>query len=416
MMMKVFPHGTGVGDKPSRYLVRPDYPGRDTAPPQVLRGDPAMTRALIDSVDRRWKFTSGVLAWHPAETIREEQEEDVMDAFESVAFAGLDADQRNILWVRHTHAGHHELHFLIPRLELSSGKDFNACPPGWQKDFDVFRDLFNWREGWARPDDPARARDELPKKADLFKTRMERWGKEITESDRDRAKEEIHAFLKEQVAQGLVHDRAGIVNALKEQGLGINREGRDYISVTAPDNGMKMRFRGGFYARDWTPKAAPKEEADKKSKDKEKTEAACLQEERERAEKIARLQEKLERVIKKRAACNLKRYPAKWEQFSEEETLLLPIPQENAHDRDRTDIDAKSETDGRGLPCQTDGIQHEAGYTGTETDADSDGIAKFEAIVHGCQRSVQQLADLIDETEKQRVTQQQPSRPRMRMR
>ena len=45
MLMKVFPHGTGAGDKPIRYLVRPDYPGRDTAPPQVLRGNPAMTRA-----------------------------------------------------------------------------------------------------------------------------------------------------------------------------------------------------------------------------------------------------------------------------------------------------------------------------------------------------------------------------------
>lgn len=164
MLMKVFPHGTGEGDKPSRYLVRPDYPGRDTAPPQVLRGDPAMTRALIDSIERRWKFTSGVLSWHPDEKISEAQEEEVMDAFERVAFAGLEPDQRNILWVRHTHAGHHELHFLIPRLELSSGKDFNACPPGWHKGFDVFRDLFNWREGWARPDDPARARDELPKR------------------------------------------------------------------------------------------------------------------------------------------------------------------------------------------------------------------------------------------------------------
>lgn len=264
MLMKVFPHGTGEGDKPSRYLVRPDYPGRDTAPPQVLRGDPAMTRALVDSIERRWKFTSGVLSWHPDDKVSEEQEEEVMDAFEQVAFAGLEADQRNILWVRHTHAGHHELHFLIPRLELSSGKDFNACPPGWQKDFDVFRDLFNWREGWARPDDPARARDELPKKADLFKARMARWGKEIRESDRDRAKEVIHAFLKEKVARGLVRNREDILSALKEQGLSINREGRDYISVIAPDSGMKMRFRGGFYARCWTPKDIPEEESEEK--------------------------------------------------------------------------------------------------------------------------------------------------------
>ena len=90
MLMKVFPHGTGEGDKPSRYLVRPDYPGRDTAPPHVLRGDPAMTRALIDSIERRWKFTSGVLSWHPDEKISEAQEEEVIDAFECVAFAGLD--------------------------------------------------------------------------------------------------------------------------------------------------------------------------------------------------------------------------------------------------------------------------------------------------------------------------------------
>ena len=81
MLMKIFPHGTGEGDKPSRYLVRPDYPGRDTAPPQVLRGDPAMTRALVDSIERRWKFTSGALSWHPDDTVSEEQEEEVMDAF-----------------------------------------------------------------------------------------------------------------------------------------------------------------------------------------------------------------------------------------------------------------------------------------------------------------------------------------------
>jgi hypothetical protein len=36
-----------------------------------------------------------------------------------------------ILWVRHSHAGHHELHFVIPRVELSSGKASNSCPSGW---------------------------------------------------------------------------------------------------------------------------------------------------------------------------------------------------------------------------------------------------------------------------------------------
>ena len=59
----------------------------------------------------------------------------------------LKANQRNILWVSYLHAGHHELCFLILRQALSCGKDVNACPSGWQKDFDVFRGLFNWCEG-----------------------------------------------------------------------------------------------------------------------------------------------------------------------------------------------------------------------------------------------------------------------------
>ena len=404
MLMKVFPHGTGEGDKPSRYLVRPDYPGRDTAPPHVLRGDPAMTRALIDSIDRRWKFTSGALSWHPDEKVSEAQEEEVMNAFERVAFAGLDADQRNILWVRHTHAGHHELHFLIPRLELSSGKDFNACPPGWQKDFDVFRDLFNWREGWARPDDPARARDELPKKADLFKARMARWGKEIRESDRDRAKEAIHAFLKEKVTQGLVQNRDDVLNSLKEQGLHINREGKDYISVIAPDSGMKMRFRGGFYSRNWTPKAAPEEESEERKKETARR-------------MVARLQPVFERVVEKRAACNTKRYPAKWSQLPREEVLLLPQLQEDTiHDRNRTDADAEPETDGGDLQRPADGLQHATGHAGGQADADTDGTAHLEAIVQRCQRSVQQLADLVDDLEKRRIARERQNRPRRRMR
>ncbi len=59
MYMKVFPHGQGAGDGPTRYLVRQDYPARDKHPPEVLRGDPELTRELIDSLDTKWKFTAG---------------------------------------------------------------------------------------------------------------------------------------------------------------------------------------------------------------------------------------------------------------------------------------------------------------------------------------------------------------------
>ncbi|MDR2054593.1 MAG: relaxase/mobilization nuclease domain-containing protein, partial [Desulfovibrio sp.] len=376
MMMKVFPHGMGEGDKPTRYLVRPDYPGREENPPEVLRGDVGMTRALIDSIDRRWKFTSGVLAWHPDDKVSPEKEEGVMDAFERVAFAGLEPDQRNILWVRHIHAGHHELHFVIPRLELSSGKAFNACPPGWQKDFDVFRDLFNHQEQWARPDDPARERENPPKKADLFKARLGRWGKEVKESGYDKAREAIHAYLKARIVQGLVSDRAGILAALKEAGLSINRAGRDYISVKDPESGKKLRFKGGIYYEGWTPRTVEPEENEEEQP--EKTRAI-----------IARLEQDLVRVLEKRGNYNRKRYPPKWPDIEQQSRLVPPEKQETLnHDGIGKDAQSVFDPVGAELPRPAGDPRPEAENPGGQPNASPDGIADLETLVQRCQRSV----------------------------
>ncbi len=108
MLIKPFPHGKGNGREPTHYLVRQDYHGRKEHPPVVLRGDPDMTRRLIDSIDREWKFTAGVCSWGTGDAVTPEQEAHVMDDFEAVAFAGMQPDQYSILWVRHSHAGHHE--------------------------------------------------------------------------------------------------------------------------------------------------------------------------------------------------------------------------------------------------------------------------------------------------------------------
>ncbi len=123
---------------PAAILYAPGLSGRATAPPPgAARRSSQSTGALIDSIDRRWKFTSGALSWHPDErrSGRGTGKRKVSGRrFEQVAFAGLEADQRNILCVRHTHAGHHELHFLIPRLELSSGR-IQRLPSRLAKDF-----------------------------------------------------------------------------------------------------------------------------------------------------------------------------------------------------------------------------------------------------------------------------------------
>lgn len=321
MYMKVFPHGQGSGNGPTHYLVRLDYPNRDKHPPEVLRGDPELTRELIDSLDTKWKFTAGVLSWHPEDRVTSEQETRVMDDFEAVAFAGLEPDQRNVLWVRHRHAQHHELHFVIPRVELSSGKAFNPCPPGWQKHFDVFRDLHNHREGWARPDDPAKARLRAPEQADLHRARLLRWGKTPGKDERAEAKDAVHAYLLMKIEEGQVTNRSELLAALREAGLEINRAGKDYITVKDLACGEKLRLKGGIYAEHWQLAGI----LGRAHAGQDRTGPAGAR--RPDPAAIQRLERELAAVIDRRAAYNRSRYPGKAWDVGRAHRFTLPNPE-----------------------------------------------------------------------------------------
>ena len=393
--MKVFPHGTGDGDRPVRYLIREDVPSRKEHPPEVLRGDPKLTAALINSIERRWKFTSGVLAWHPDDEVNEAQERDVMDAFERVALAGLEADQRHILWVRHRHAGHHELHFLIPRIELSSGKDFNACPPGWQKDFAVFRDLFNWREGWARPDDPARSRDFLPDKVDLIHAQAVRWNREIKSSNRDKAKAAITELLKNRLAQGDIKSREDVLLILKEEGLHISRIGKGYIGVVVPESGLRVRLKGGIFAEAWKSKEQSPEEEVRFVK-------------LELPKRIASLEEELERVLENRKRINRKRYPVRWpEQAKNIEDRII-------NERNRTPTYRSAEKDGIGEPAELQGLCQPSTPTGGSDASPESRSGGTEEFLRRCWEAVRELAELVAQAERRKREREEDS-CRMRM-
>lgn len=151
MLMKIFPTGNGCGYGPVEYLCSENPFGRGTRsiPPQVMSGDPSMMIRLIDSSPYAIKYTSGVISHAKEDNPTNEQLIEEIQAIENLAFAGLPESSRTILWVKHKHAGRIELHFLIPRQEVITGKSFNAFPPGWQKKYDHVRDMFNYKYGWA---------------------------------------------------------------------------------------------------------------------------------------------------------------------------------------------------------------------------------------------------------------------------
>lgn len=98
-------------------------------PPEVLRGDINRTRELIDSSNRKWTYSTGVLSFAPKDNPTEAQQSALMDDFERLAFPGLWQYQYDMMWVRHRHTSEVrvELHFSTPRTELLSGKAFNIA-------------------------------------------------------------------------------------------------------------------------------------------------------------------------------------------------------------------------------------------------------------------------------------------------
>jgi hypothetical protein len=146
------------------------------------------------------------------------------------------------------------------------------------------------------------------------------------------------------------------------------------------------------------------------------------QERREKAlRNVSRLEWEFARVMEKRKHCDHKRYPVKWADVEPEFFLALPEKEALEHDRDGTDAEPDTETDGGELRCQTGSLQQATGGTGEKPDAFADGITGFEEIIQRCQRSVRELADIVGEIEKRRIEQEQERQarsqtPRMRMR
>ncbi len=304
MLIKAFPHGKGGGSSPVEYLLRLDYHGRKENPPEVLRGDPLVTRDLIDSIDREWKFTSGVCSWSGEDEVTPEQIQEVMDKFEKVAFAGLEPDQYNILWVHHTHVNRCELHFVIPRMELSTGNAFNAFPPGWQKDFDPLRDYENIKHNWTRPDDPERARIFTPSNADIIEARLTRWGQNPTKQEKEKARDVINNYIKNQIENGIITNRSDIITLLREIGLEISRESKNYITIKDSETNEKIRLKGGVYNAEWSSEISSRETQDEGRRGTPASREDCRRE-------LSELEQKITGIIQKRAGYNRERYQDK---------------------------------------------------------------------------------------------------------
>ena len=262
MLIKFFPNGKGAGAGPIGYLVaervlaydcnrdlirdadgQPTTVARDPLP-EVLRGNPERTEALIDASRHQWTYRAGVISFADSDAPTEDQQAEVMDGFEQLAFAGLDPEQYEVLWVRHRHEGRVELHFCTPRLELTMGNSFNIAPPGYQSAYDSLRDVMNQRHDWADPMDVERAQ----KVRDT-----------IESPTRAQGRDELHTWIQDQIDLGLIIDRPTMVDALTDAGFDLPRTGKAYITARDPDTGERWRLKGEIFHENWQADPAERE-------------------------------------------------------------------------------------------------------------------------------------------------------------
>jgi hypothetical protein len=262
VLIKFFRNGKGAGAGPVGYLVaervlaydgnrdlirdadgQPLMVTRDPLP-EVLRGDPSRTEALIDASRHQWTYRAGVISFAVEDAPSEAQQAEVMDAFEELAFAGLDGEQYDMLWVRHSHEDRIELHFCTPRLELTTWRSLNIAPPGYQDAFDSLRDLMNQRHGWADP-------MELERAQEVRDT--------IEAPTRAHGRDELHAWILDQVSVGLITDRASMVDALADAGFDLPRVGKAYLTAQDPETGERWRLKGEIFHEDWQADPAERE-------------------------------------------------------------------------------------------------------------------------------------------------------------
>lgn len=159
MIVKFHRRGVGRGSGAPEYLLGRDGMREDAT---LLRGDPQEIQDLCDSSPYAKKYTSGVLSFEEAD-IPEEQKQELMDSFESTLMSGLDKDQYSVLWVEHQDKGRLELNFVIPNVELTTGKRLQPYYDRADRPLvDSWKECANHRYQFSDPNDPEKYVSSLP--------------------------------------------------------------------------------------------------------------------------------------------------------------------------------------------------------------------------------------------------------------
>ena len=237
MIVKFLPTRNGGGLGSVNYLLN-ERKQQGTA--RILKGDENTTRAIISQIPYKQKTTFGVLSFSErADEIDDKTKQEIIADFERTLLGDFMKDRVNILWVEHSDKdGRLELNFLIPKIDLESGKSFNPYyAERDQFNIDLWKRTINDEYGFTNPNDPSRQHEVRAKKKNL---------------EQYNTLTELNEALKQLVADGAIKSREHLIETLNANGYEVKRANKNGISVKLPNQKRSNRLQGGIYDEQFT--------------------------------------------------------------------------------------------------------------------------------------------------------------------
>jgi hypothetical protein len=229
MVVKFFGNSKGGSGASVDYLLNEREQAKTA---RTLQGDPKLTKELIRSIERKQKVCVGCLSFEE-KNIPEADKFKLMDEFEKTLLPDMQG-RYNILWVEHTDKGRLELNFVIPRIDLETGKGLSPYyHEADAKGMRLFQQVHNLENGWSDPRDPSKERtlQGATKKLEL-----------------QRDYEQLDTLLHDLVKEGAIQNRTQLIETLEASKINVTRKGQDSISVKLPESLKARKLKGGIYA------------------------------------------------------------------------------------------------------------------------------------------------------------------------
>lgn len=242
-------HRTNSVQDAIKYL-QGDYDHKGTlrsVKPRDFAGNTVDCLSAVESIDRKHKYVSGTLAFEPSEHPTDAQLQKMVDAFRRTFMAGLEPGVNYVdFWNIHEDKGRIELNYVIPMVELTTGRRLNPFPPGEAKeDFkDAFDAYINHQMGYNQvvPDPIKASQSQFEVKV------LPKSSSKIAEDFRKNkpTKDEISDCVAHQIINDKISTRQELCDFLENFGE-ITRINDKFISLKPYGSEKAFRLKGPVY-------------------------------------------------------------------------------------------------------------------------------------------------------------------------